>query len=119
MMGKEKQKEIVQKLKLIGSWLEEKKGEDLLLLDVSKLSNVFEGVILATASNARHAKGLADYILEKVKEENWELLGLEGYQGGEWILLDLNDVIVHIFLEDIREFYNLEGFWFKAEKVEL
>lgn len=110
---------VLEKLKLLGNWLTEKKGENLLLLDVRELSNVFEGIILVTANNARHARSLADYLLEKVKEKDFELLGLEGYQSGEWILLDLNDVVVHIFLEDIRTFYNLEGFWVKAKQLEL
>ena len=67
----------------------------------------------------RHAQALADYVLEKVGQSGLEYMGMEGYKGGDWILLDLNDVIVHIFLTDTRQFYNLEGFWARGKEVDL
>ncbi|MDQ7032914.1 MAG: ribosome silencing factor [Desulfonauticus sp.] len=105
------------KLKIIGSWLDEHKAENILLLDVQNSLTVFEGLVIASANNVRHAQALADHILDKVAEYGYEYLGMEGYQHGEWILIDLNDIVVHIFLPETREFYNLEGFWFKAQKI--
>lgn len=107
------------KMQYIGSLLAEKKAYDVLALDVSALSSAFEGIVMATAQGHRHAKSLADHILNMGKEKGLEYLGMEGYQEGEWILLDLNDVIVHIFMEETRVFYNLEGFWTRAKKVNL
>jgi len=110
---------VLDKLKIVGNWLHEKKGQQILGLDVREISNVFEGVLIVTAQNVRHAQALADYVLEKVGENKWEYMGMEGYKGGDWILLDLNDVIVHIFLADTRQFYNLEGFWARGKEVDL
>ena len=110
---------VLDKLKLVATWLHEKKGHEILGLDVSNISNVFEAVVIVTAFNVRHAQGMADYVLEKVGENKWEYMGMEGYKEGEWILLDLNDVIVHIFLADTRQFYNLEGFWARGQEVDL
>ncbi|MBT8763028.1 ribosome silencing factor [Desulfohalobiaceae bacterium Ax17] len=110
---------VLDKLKIVGNWLHEKKGQQVLGLDVREISNVFEGVLIVTAQNVRHAQALADYVLEKVGENKWEYMGMEGYKGGDWILLDLNDVIVHIFLADTRQFYNLEGFWARGKEVDL
>jgi ribosome-associated protein len=110
---------VLDKLKIVGNWLHEKKGQQVLGLDVREISNVFEGVLIVTAQNVRHAQALADYVLEKIGENKWEYMGMEGYKGGDWILLDLNDVIVHIFLADTRQFYNLEGFWARGKEVDL
>ncbi|SDN61881.1 ribosome-associated protein [Desulfonauticus submarinus] len=117
--NKKKQMDFTEKLKLLGKCLEEKKAEDILLLDVQKFSSVFEGVIIATANNVRHAQSLADNLLQFIAEYNFEYFGMEGYKAGEWILLDLNDIVIHIFLQDVRMFYNLEGFWTEAKQIQL
>ncbi len=105
------------KLIFLGGLLQEKKAADVLALDVSSYSSSFEGIILATAQSKRHCRSLADHLLVQIKKNNLEYLGMEGFQEGEWILLDLNDVIVHIFIEESRLFYNLEGFWAKGKKI--
>ncbi|WP_456324962.1 ribosome silencing factor [Desulfonauticus submarinus] len=117
--NKKRQVDFIEKLKLLGKCLEEKKAEDILLLDVQKFSSVFEGVIIATANNMRHAQSLADNLLQFIAEYNFEYFGMEGYKTGEWILLDLNDIVIHIFLQDVRMFYNLEGFWTEAKQIQL
>jgi len=106
------------KLRVLGRWMEEKKGLDIRLLDVTPLSSVFEGVVLVTAKNVRQAQTLADNLLRMLKDEKMEYLGMEGYRPGDWVLIDLNDVVVHIFLEDTRKFYNLDGFWSKAREID-
>jgi len=107
------------KLRFLGDWMLEKKARDIRLLDVSGLSSVFEGVALVTVNNVRQAQALTDNLLHKIKEDGLEYLGMEGYRSGDWILIDLNDIIVHIFLEDTRKFYNLDGFWSGARDIEL
>ena len=72
-------------------------------------------VIICTASSARHARSLADGLTEMCKKEKFELLRTEGYQEGQWVLVDLNDIIVHIFQEPVREMFNLEALWTDAE----
>ena len=75
--------------------------------------------MVVSAKGVRHAQSLADNTLEKLAAENIEYLGMEGYQTGDWILLDLNDIIIHIFQEDNRGFYNVEGLWSEGKRVEL
>ncbi|WP_045212371.1 ribosome silencing factor [Desulfonatronovibrio magnus] len=107
------------KLKMLGGLLSDKKARDILLFNVSNYSSVFEGIIVATAHGNRHCRALADHLLDEIKKQNLEYLGMEGYQEGEWILLDLNEIIIHLFTEETRLFYNLEGFWTKGSKIEL
>lgn len=112
-------KDLKDRLEYLGKLLLEHKAFDVLPIDVSVYSSAFEGIIVASSMGNRHSRALADYILEKIKENRMEYLGMEGYQEGEWILLDLNDIIVHIFIDETRKFYNLEGFWTRGEKIEL
>ncbi|MCA1743758.1 MAG: ribosome silencing factor [Desulfonatronovibrio sp.] len=107
------------RLEYLGKLLIEHKAFDVLPIDVSVYSSAFEGIIVASSMGNRHSKALADHVLEKIKENSMEYLGMEGYQEGEWILLDLNDIIVHVFIEETRKFYNLEGFWTRGKKIEL
>ena len=72
-------------------------------------------VLICTASSARHARSLADGLTEMCKQQKFEILRTEGYQEGQWVLVDLNDVIVHIFQEPVREMYRLENLWAGAE----
>ncbi|MFO7726888.1 MAG: ribosome silencing factor [Desulfonatronovibrio sp.] len=106
------------KLVFLAGVLHDKKASDVLALDVSSYSSAFEGIVLASAQGKRHCRSLADNLLKQVKENNIEYLGMEGYQEGDWILIDFNDVIVHIFVRETRQFYNLEGFWAKGKIID-
>ena len=105
------------KLRMLLEWLEEKQAEEPLALDVSGINSVTEGLIVASAANVRHAQALADWILERLTEHHLEFLGMEGYRQGRWILIDCNDVLVNIFQQEERRFYNLEGLWSDAPIV--
>ena len=100
-----------EKLERAARWLAEKKGGDILALDLSASNTFTEGIILATARSIRHAQGLADHILLETKAANFELLRMEGYQTGQWILLDLNDIVISIFQENARKLYRIEDLW--------
>ncbi len=99
------------------AWLEEKKALAPVALDLSSLNAVVEAIINVTATSARHAQGLADYALEMSREAGFEFFGMEGYQSGEWILLDCNDLLINIFQEETRSLYRLEDLWPKSEKL--
>ena len=99
------------KTTLFGTWLTEKKAENLLALDLAAHSSVAEALIIVTATSIRHAQGLADTVLERCRLEKIEFLGMEGYAVGQWILLDLNDVLIHIFQQDNRNLYKLDDLW--------
>lgn len=104
-----------EKLELIAGWLEEKQARDGLGLEVRGISSLTDYMLIATGRNIRHVQSLADWLSKKAKEENVEFLGMEGYQSAQWILVDMNDIIVHLFLPETRESFNLEGLWAKAE----
>lgn len=109
----------VDKMRNAAQWLAERKGTQIEALDVAGLCDIAEGVVIATAGSVRHAQALADYVLEKAKETKTEYFGMEGYKAGTWILVDMNDVLVHVFQQGARGFYNIEGLWAEARPVEL
>ena len=99
------------KAAVILHWLTEHKARNVDAFDLADSNPLTEVVIVASASSARHARSLADGLLELCHQEQYEFLRMEGYQGGMWVLADLNDIIVHIFQEPVRELYNLESLW--------
>ncbi len=102
----------------IVAWLREKQAEDVLSLDVRDISSCTEAMVIVSAQNMRHAQALADWTLTKLGETGMEVLGIEGYHPGHWILVDANDVVLHIFQTEYRTFYNLDGLWREAPRLE-
>ena len=96
---------------LVVDALEEVKAKDIVKLDVRKLTTVTDYMIVASGTSNRHVKALADAVAEKSKEAGHRPNGIEGENGSEWVLLDLNDALVHVMLPRVREFYNLEKLW--------
>ena len=84
---------------------------DVAVLDVAGLSSFTDVMVIASGTSDRHVKSLADHVVEQAKEAGERPLGVEGDQGGEWVLVDLGDVVVHVMRPDIRDFYNLEKLW--------
>jgi ribosome-associated protein len=91
--------------------LDEIKARDVIVLDTRRLTSLFDYTIVASADSARQTRALARNLAEKVKAAGGNVLGLEGEQTGEWVLVDLGDVVVHIMQPAIREYYNLEQLW--------
>jgi ribosome-associated protein len=89
----------------------EKKGEDVLLLDLRRASPVADFFVLVTAQSPLHAQAIADHVAQNLKRANSPVEHVEGQASGQWILLDFVDVVVHIFLPDVRAFYGLERLW--------
>lgn len=112
-----KKRLLVPKVKKIARWLFEKKGIDIRAIDLRGLCSVTEAMVVVTAQNIRHAKALADFTLDQAGQERYDYLGMEGYAQGLWVLLDLNDVLVHIFQADERELYDLEGLWAEGKTI--
>ncbi|BDQ32509.1 ribosome silencing factor [Pseudodesulfovibrio portus] len=122
MLNKEKKFQDISseaKARIVAGWLDDKQGDHIVIMDVSKMSSVTDMTMVVSARGMKHAQALADHLLDKCAEEKLEFLGMEGRQTGEWVLVDLNDVLVHIFLEELREFYNIEGMWAEAPRVEI
>ncbi len=95
----------------------DKKGEDITILNLKKLNTFTDYFILCTATSEKHAQTIADAVLEAVERESF--LGMEGYQQGKWILIDCDEVVVHVFQKETREFYDIEGLWYDAEREKL
>lgn len=91
--------------------LDELKGQDIVKLDVRKLTSITDFMIIASGRSSRQVNALADKVIETAKQLKIPVLGVEGEQQGEWILVDLGDVIVHIMLPEIRIYYQLEKLW--------
>ena len=103
-------------LREIVACAEEKKAEDILALDVSKTTTISKYFVICSASNSIQVKSITENIRDNVKEDVWRI---EGYEHLNWVIIDYIDVVVHIFLDDIRKYYNLERIWFDAKKVEI
>ena len=95
--------------------LEDIKAADITVIDTSKLSSLFDRMIIASANSTRQTKALADNVAVKLKALGEEIHGREGDETGEWILVDLNEVLVHIMQPAVRAHYNLEELWSKAQ----
>jgi ribosome-associated protein len=102
-----------EKTKAVVAALEDIKATDITVIDTSKLSSLFDRMIIASATSNRQAKALADSVVVKLKAQGEEVLGRE--DSGEWVLVDLGEVLVHIMQPATRAYYNLEELWSKAQ----
>lgn len=102
--------------KLLVDTLECHKALQITELDVTELTDITDRMIICSATSKRHANSMADKLTAKSKETGVKPLGVEGKDESDWILIDLQDVIVHIMLPEIRDFYNLEKLWGMARK---
>lgn len=93
--------------------LEDIKGYDIDVINVSKITSMFEYVVIASADSTRQAKSLARNVAEKTKATGGVVYSVEGEQTGEWLLVDLGNVIVHVMLPTIREYYDLKALWLR------
>jgi ribosome-associated protein len=96
---------------LVVDALEEIKGLDIVKLSVRDMTSVTDWMIVASGTSSRHVQALVDNVAEKAKAAGHRPIGVEGESGGEWVLLDLQDALVHVMLPKVRDFYNLEKLW--------
>ena len=95
--------------------IEDIKGFDISVMDVRKLTSMTNYMIVASANSSRQAKAVADNVREKLKEKGFAIRGTEGEKEGEWVLVDLDDIVAHIMVPATRAYYNLEQLWGEAE----
>jgi ribosome-associated protein len=91
--------------------LEDMKAVNVKVLDVRAVTDVSDCMVLASGNSDRHVRSIADRVVQRAKEAGCRPLGVEGERDGEWVLVDLNDVLVHVMLPRVREFYALEELW--------
>jgi ribosome-associated protein len=98
-------------LQLVVSVLDDGKGRDITVVDVRGKTGITDFMVIACGTSERHVKSLAGHVAEEAKKNQAQPLGMEGEDVGEWVLVDLGDVIVHVMKPQIREFYQLEKLW--------
>ena len=103
--------ELSHKQRLVVEALEDVKGRDIVVFNTARLPSMFERVVIASGDSNRQVRALSDRVREKAKEAGARVYGVEGEASGEWVLVDLGDIVVHIMHPTVREFYNLEEVW--------
>ena len=91
--------------------LDDMKALDIKSINVSKQSSITDYMIFTTGTSSRHSRSVIDKVSEKAKQEGYTILGIEGYESGQWILIDLETIILHIMLDEVRLFYKLDDLW--------
>ena len=104
--------------KLILEALDDAKAREVVVLDVRKVAMFTDYMVIATGTSNRHVVSVADNVVEQLREHGRRPTGVEGMEGGDWVLIDFGDVVVHIMRAQTRAFYNLEKLWSEAKRVE-
>ena len=91
--------------------LEDIKARDITVLDVRKLTSLYDSMVIASADSTRQVKALAQHVRDKLKQAGATIVGVEGEASGEWVLIDCGDVVVHVMQPAVRAYYNLEELW--------
>ena len=99
------------KKKLVIAALEDIKAHDILAIDVRKVTSIFDWIVVASADSARQTKALARHVRDRLKESGATIVGTEGEESGEWILVDSGDIVTHVMQPAVRQYYNLEELW--------
>ena len=97
--------------KLVVAALEEIKGQSILCINVEKLTSITDYMVIVTGTSNTHIKALSDEVVKKVQEAKVEVIGIEGRQQSEWVLVDIGGVVVHLMMAPVRALYNLEELW--------
>jgi ribosome-associated protein len=103
--------DIRKKQRVVVEALEDIKGKDIQVFNTARMPSMFERVVIASGDSNRQVKALADSVQEKIRQNGAKVYGVEGEQAGEWVLVDLGDLVVHVMHPTVREFYNLEEVW--------
>jgi ribosome-associated protein len=108
-----------EKTQLCAVTADSKKAEDIVVLNIQPLSSVADYFLICSGMSDRQVKAIADAIAEELAKNGERPLAIEGYQEGSWILIDCVDLVIHIFDDETRHFYDLERLWRRAERVEV
>ena len=98
--------------------IKERKAVNPVMFEFEKLTSFTDYFLIASGNSSRQVQAIARHLTKRMREKGFKVLGVEGEQEGHWILMDYGDIVIHIFYEPIREFYDLEGLWIEAPRIE-
>jgi len=98
--------------------IKERKAIDPILAQVDKLTSITDYFLITGGNSSRQVQAIARHLARRMREEGFKAYGVEGEQEGQWILMDYGDVVIHIFYQPVREFYDLEGLWIEAPRID-
>ena len=111
--------ETIDKARLCLKIMNERKAANPILFEVGKLTSLSDYFLIASGNSSRQVQAICRHLGRRMREEGFRAYGVEGDQEGHWVLMDYGDLVVHIFYEPVREFYDLEGLWVEAPRVDL
>ena len=97
--------------KFIEKSLSKNKAEEIIVINLKKKTTIADFMIICTGTSSRHITALSSYLSEDLKKLDLKMLNIEGRKNGDWIVVDIGDIIVHLFRSEVREYYNLEKMW--------
>ncbi len=98
-------------VKIIHKVLSDNKAKDITKINLEKKSGIADFMIICSGTSNRHVISLSNYLVEALKKENLNTLNIEGIRNGDWVLVDAGDIIIHLFRNEVREYYGLEKMW--------
>ena len=111
--------EAFEKAKICGMLAEEKKAKDVVIMKLEDLTDITDYFLVASGTSERHVKTIADRVEAGMKERDIKPYSVEGLRDGRWVIIDYQNIIVHIFLEQLRDLYDLESLWIEAKKFRI
>jgi len=111
--------ESLDKARLCTKIIKERKAINPILFEVAGLTSITDYFIVASGASNRQVQAISKHVMRRMREEGFRAYGVEGEQEGHWVLMDYGDIIIHIFYQPVREFYDLEGLWTEAPQVEV
>lgn len=111
--------ETIEQVRGCATFADEKKAKDILVIDLTGLTDIADFFLIASGTSERHVRTIAESIEKGMKEAGIRPFSLEGYDEGRWVIMDYQSIIVHVFLEPLRELYDLESLWIEAKRYKI